>query len=303
MRALDETAAETAPAPPPLAVDAPARPLAPPDTPPIIVADQVWKGYRHRARRVRLRYEASAFLKRLARRAVAPPPPPFWALRDVSFAVRAGEAVALIGRNGSGKTTLLRVLSGITKPTRGQTAVGGRFATLIALGAGFDRERTGRENIVLNAAIQGVEPRQVAAVLDDIVAFAEIGEFIDAPVKSYSSGMGARLGFSIAVHIAPEILFIDETLSVGDEAFQQKCVERVLELKAEGRTIVFVSHEKELVRRICDRALWLDRGRLRFDGPVAEALDRYHEAMQQEPRERGGSGRRGRRRAIADVGR
>ena len=269
-------------APPRLDADAgsdPATGLLAPVPAPIIEVDRLWKGYRHHLQRVQLRYEAGSVVQRALRRALAPPPTPFWALSDVSFAIRPGESVALVGRNGSGKTTLLRVLSGITQPTQGQVAVTGRFATLIALGAGFNRERTGRENIYLNAAIQGVEPRRVAPIIDDIIAFSELGDFIDVPVKRFSSGMGARLGFSIAVHIAPDLLFIDEALSVGDAGFKDKSVARIRAMKDEGRTIIFVSHSERLVRQVCDRAIWLDRGRLRLDGPVDDVFRAYTDAF------------------------
>lgn len=244
---------------------------------PVIVVDHVWKAFRPRTHQVSLRHEAIRLLKDPFRRE-ADPETPFWALRDVAFSMCPGESVALVGRNGSGKTTLLRVLSGITRPTRGLVHVGGRFATLIGLGAGFNVERTGRENIYLNAAIQGVPPQKVGAFLDDIIAFADIGEFIDVPVKRYSSGMVTRLGFSIAAHIFPDIIFIDEVLAVGDVAFQEKCINRILEMKREGRTILFVSHAADTVRQLCERAVWLHHGEVQFDGSTDEALARY-EAM------------------------
>ncbi len=152
----------------------------------------------------------------------------------------------------------------------------GRFATLIALGAGFNVERTGRQNIFLNAAIQGVPPRQVARFIGDIIEFSELGEFIDVPIKRYSSGMTTRLGFSIAVHIFPDIIFIDEVLAVGDAAFQEKCIERILQMKADGRTLMFVSHSAASVRLVCDRAIWLDHGRMQADGPTDEVLEAYN---------------------------
>lgn len=204
-----------------------------------------------------------------------PPEPPFWALRDVSFELAPGEAVALIGRNGSGKTTLLRILAHITRPTRGSVHVSGRFATLIALGAGFDSERTGRENIFLNAAIQGVHPTVVNDLLPEIMSFSELGNFIDVPVKRYSSGMITRLGFSIAAHIFPEIIFVDEVLAVGDAGFQEKCMNRILEMKGEGRTLLFVSHDAGAVRTLCDRAIWLHQGQVQMDGPTESVLSHY----------------------------
>jgi ABC-type polysaccharide/polyol phosphate transport system ATPase subunit len=251
------------------------RPV-PAATSPVIIADGVWKSFPRQTKRLSIRGgEGRQILDRLLRRGQATPGQPFWALRDVSFTVEKGEAVAIIGRNGSGKSTLFRVLCGITRPTRGSSAVHGRFSAMIALGAGFNRDRTGRENIFLNAAIHGLEPRQVAPLVDQIIDFAEIGDAIDDPVKRYSSGMGARLGFSVAVHIAPEILFIDEALSVGDAGFREKCLERVLAMKAEGRTIMFVSHSAEMVRLLCERAIWLHQGRMRRDGPADAVLNAY----------------------------
>lgn len=268
-----------------------ARPGMSRATPPVIVVDHVSKRYRPQAHQVVLRHEALKLLRQSLRmilpdRSATPESgageQSFWALRDISFTVRAGESVALVGRNGSGKTTLLRVLCGITYPSEGDAAVHGRFAALLALGAGFNFERTGRENIYLNAAIQGVGPRQVADSVAEIIAFAELGDFIDVPVKRYSSGMITRLGFSVAAHILPDIIFIDEVLAVGDAAFQEKCIERILAMKAEGRTLVFVSHAPGLVRQLCERAIWLHGGELRLDGPTDQVLAGY-EAMLSSP--------------------
>lgn len=247
---------------------------------PAIVADHVWKSYRPRTHQISLRQEAAKLLKQPFQRTSRDPGEIFWALQDINFVIGHGESVALVGRNGSGKTTLLRILCGITRPARGHSRVNGRFATLIALGAGFNMERTGRENIFLNAAIQGVDPRTTSASLEDIVDFAELDDFIDVPVKRYSSGMVTRLGFSIAVHILPEIIFVDEVLAVGDAAFQQKCVARILEMQAEGRTLVFVSHSADTVRDLCKRAIWLHHGRLQKDGPVEEVLEAYGSMLQ-----------------------
>jgi ABC-type polysaccharide/polyol phosphate transport system ATPase subunit len=252
---------------------------------PVIVADHLWKSYRPQTHQISLRHEALKMLRQPFHRPAAPTHDLFWALQDITFTIRAGEAVALVGRNGSGKTTLLRVLCGITRPARGHFSVNGRFATLIALGAGFNLERTGRENVFLNAAIQGVPPKQVSGLLGDIVEFAELGEFIDVPVKRYSSGMVTRLGFSIAVHILPEIIFIDEVLAVGDAAFQHKCIERILQMKAEGRTLMFVSHAPDTIRQVCERAIWLHGGRLRKDGPVDDVLGAYEAFVQAQATE------------------
>jgi lipopolysaccharide transport system ATP-binding protein len=246
---------------------------------PVIVVDRVSKSYQPKAVQLSLRQEAVRALRQTLGRAPTDPAQSFWALRDVSFTVNCGEAVALVGRNGAGKTTLLRVLTGITRPAQGRVDVHGRFATLIALGAGFNYERTGRQNIFLNAAIQGVPPKQTEQILPEIVTFAELGEFIDVPVKRYSSGMVTRLGFSIAIHLVPDIIFIDEVLAVGDLGFQEKCLQRIQAFKDEGRTLVFVSHDPGTVRQVCDRAIWLHAGRLRRDGPVDDVLNDYEASL------------------------
>lgn len=202
-------------------------------------------------------------------------PEPFWALRGVSFTVDAGESVAIIGRNGAGKTTLLRLLADISEPTAGTIGVQGHSVALLGLGAGFDNERTGRENIYLNAAIYGIAPREVAAIIEPILVFAELGDFIDRPIKRYSSGMRARLAFSIAIHILPDIIMLDEILSVGDAAFQIRCLERIDQMKSEGRTILLVSHSNSSIRQLCERAIWLNEGRIMQDGATAEVLANY----------------------------
>lgn len=249
---------------------------------PVIVVDGVWKSYRPKTHQVSLRHEAMRFLRQPFHRDAQNAEELFWALRDVTFTIQRGESVALVGRNGSGKTTTLRVLAGITRPTRGRARVDGRFAALIGLGAGFNFERTGRENIYLNAAIQGVPPRQVGQFIDEIIDFSELGEFVDVPVKRYSSGMVTRLGFSIAVHIFPDIIFIDEVLAVGDTAFQEKCTERILSMKREGRTLLFVSHDPDLVRLLCDRCIWLHHGEVRSDGSTGRVLEEYHAMLHVE---------------------
>lgn len=239
----------------------------------IIESTHLYKRYPLALQRGSLRHQGLSLLR-------GEPPPPMtddsvWALRDVSFSIQRGERVAVIGRNGAGKTTLLRVLSRITAPTAGSVAVNGRFATLIALSAGFDYERTGRENIFLNAAIQGVPPRDVRPLLDDILAFAELDAFIDQPVKRYSSGMIARLGFSIAVHILPDVIFLDEVLSVGDTAFQEKCRARLAELSASDRTLVLVSHSLNQAVELCPRAIWLHQGQIMADGDSKSVTRAY----------------------------
>jgi ABC-type polysaccharide/polyol phosphate transport system ATPase subunit len=240
---------------------------------PIIVCDGVYKRFARNEQRS-LRHEASAIFRGLFRHS-ADGVVPFYALQDVSFTVRHGESVAIIGRNGSGKTTLLRVLAGITRPTVGHVQVNGRFGALIALGAGFKHDLTGRKNIYLNAAIHGVPPAQVDQIIDDIIDFAELRDFIDLPINRYSSGMAARLGFSIMVHILPDVVFIDEVLSVGDVAFQEKCTARIMEMKAKGGTIVFVSHSETTVRKLCERAIWLHQGKVMKDGLTDDVMSAY----------------------------
>ncbi len=198
-----------------------------------------------------------------------------WALRDVSLAVEPGEAVGLIGRNGSGKTTLLRLIAGIFKPSTGRLAVGGDVGSLLELGAGFHPDFTGRENVYMNGAIHGLKREYVSERFDEIVSFAELEAFIDAPVRTYSSGMYMRLGFSVATHLDPDILLLDEVFAVGDEAFQRKCFGKILELRERGRTIVFVSHAAPAVERLCERAVLLAEGRVVVDGPAREVIARY----------------------------
>ncbi|MDP9329290.1 MAG: ABC transporter ATP-binding protein [Actinomycetota bacterium] len=190
----------------------------------------------------------------------------FWALKDVTFDIPEGRSLGLIGHNGSGKTTLLKVIAGILRPTTGSVTQRGRLAALLELGAGFQPELTGRENVYLNAGFLGLSRRETEKIYDDVVAFSELSDFMDNAVKFYSSGMLVRLGFAVAVHVDPEILLIDEVLSVGDEAFQARCLDRVHEFQAEGRTIVFVTHALDLVRRICDSAVMLDHGQVHSMG-------------------------------------
>jgi ABC-type polysaccharide/polyol phosphate transport system ATPase subunit len=202
-----------------------------------------------------------------------------WALEDVSLHVTPGEAVGLIGRNGSGKSTLLRLVAGIIRPTRGHVAAGGRIGSLLELGAGFHPDFTGRENVFLNGAVQGLTRAQIRERFDEIVAFAELEHAIDRPVRTYSSGMTMRLGFAVASFIEASTLLLDEVFAVGDEAFQRKCFARIAEFKQRGGTIVFVSHDAAAVERLCSRAVLLDRGRVAFDGPVHEALARYRKQL------------------------
>jgi len=211
-----------------------------------------------------------------------------WALRDVSFHVEPGSAVGLVGRNGSGKTTLLRLLSGIVKPTSGHVAVGGRVGSLLELGAGFHLDLTGRENVYLNGSIHGLKRAQIREKLDEIVAFSGLEEFIDLPVRTYSSGMYMRLGFAIASHVEADVLLLDEVFAVGDEAFQRKCFGKIFEFKKAGGTIVFVSHDATAVERLCDRAVLLKDGLVAFDGPTHEAIIEYRRLLagERDPAER-----------------
>jgi lipopolysaccharide transport system ATP-binding protein len=212
-----------------------------------------------------------------------------WALRDVSLEVDRGEAVGLIGRNGSGKTTLLRIVAGIIKPTAGRVETEGRIGSLLELGAGFHPDFTGRENVFLNGAIQGLRRADIRQRFDEIVAFAELENAIDRPVRTYSSGMTMRLGFAIAAFLEADILLLDEVFAVGDEAFQRKCFGRIFGFKENGGTIVFVSHDAAAVERLCNRSVLLDAGRVAFDGPTRDAVARYRRALADEtdPAERG----------------
>ena len=199
----------------------------------------------------------------------------FWALNNISFSVDKGESCALIGANGSGKSTMLKIISGILTPTKGSVEVNGSIAPLIELGAGFDYELTGRENIFLNGAILGYSKKLMLEKYDEIIDFSELRDFIDVPVKNYSSGMIARLGFSIATMVKPEILVVDEILAVGDQAFQDKRHKRLEDMMNSGTTVLLVSHSAADIKRICQKAVWIDKSNLRFVGNVDEALQLY----------------------------
>jgi ABC-2 type transport system ATP-binding protein len=196
----------------------------------------------------------------------------FWALRDLDVTVGEGDTLGLIGPNGSGKTTLLKLIAGILRPTEGRITARGRIAALLALGAGFHPELTGRENVYLNASILGLTRAETDRLFDEIVQFAELEDFVDTQVKFYSSGMYVRLGFAVAVHVDPAILLVDEVLAVGDIAFQRKCLDKVEEFQRDGRTIVFVTHAPDLVTRVCDRVVLLDHGRIRNQGTPEEVV-------------------------------
>jgi lipopolysaccharide transport system ATP-binding protein len=202
-----------------------------------------------------------------------------WALRDVSFDVARGERIGIIGRNGAGKSTLLKILSRVVYPTEGEARIRGRVTSLLEVGTGFNDALSGRENIYLNAALHGLSRAEVDARLEDIIEFSEIRKFIDTPVKHYSSGMRMRLAFSVAAHLEPDVLMLDEVLAVGDLSFQKKCLERMNGLTSEGRTLLFVSHSPDAITRFCTRCLWIDNGRIRMDGSVDEVLSEYLKVM------------------------
>jgi ABC-type polysaccharide/polyol phosphate transport system ATPase subunit len=237
--------------------------------------DRVSKRYRlgeyHSA--VTLAEAATAVLHRLGRRRRTPEE--IWSLRDVSLSVETGDALGVIGRNGAGKSTLLKILARITEPTSGISRTRGRVAALLEVGTGFHGELTGRENLYLNGAILGMSRRDMARRFDEIVSFAGVERFIDTPVKRYSSGMYLRLAFSVAAHIEPDILLVDEVLAVGDAEFQAKCVGRMHSAEREGRTVVFVSHNLDAVAQLCSEAIWLERGVITAEGTTRSVIDAY----------------------------
>src|SRR5919106_1309321 len=199
----------------------------------------------------------------------------FTAVRDVSFTVPAGRTLGVIGRNGSGKSTLLKLVAGITKPSSGSVRVNGRVSALIELGAGFHPEISGRENVFINGIMLGLSKKEIARRFDEIVDFAELREFIDAPVKTYSSGMYMRLGFAVAIHVDPDVLLVDEVLAVGDEGFTHKCLDKFAEFRRRGRTILLVTHSLGLVERFCDDAVWLDKGQVKGTGDPRRVVGAY----------------------------
>jgi lipopolysaccharide transport system ATP-binding protein len=198
-----------------------------------------------------------------------------WALRDVSFEVQEGEVLGVIGRNGAGKSTLLKILTRITTPTSGRAVIRGRVGSLLEVGTGFNPELTGRENVFLNGSILGMKRREIQRKLNDIVAFSGVEKFIDTPVKRYSSGMAVRLAFSVAAHLEPEIMLVDEVLAVGDAEFQQRCLGRMEDLSGEGRTVLFVSHNMQAVNQLCDRAIWLEGGQIHEEGDPSDVVTHY----------------------------
>jgi len=199
----------------------------------------------------------------------------FWALQSISFQIKIGESIGIIGSNGSGKSTLLRIILGITRPTRGKIKVNGRIAGLLELGSGFHQDLTGRENIYLNGSVLGLKREEINRHINSVIDFADIGDFIDAPVRTYSAGMYLRLGFATVVHVEPEILIIDEVLAVGDESFQEKCLRKVREFKKEGKTIIMVSHNLNIIAEYSDRVFCLNGGSIPFIGNSQDVIRKY----------------------------
>ena len=250
-------------------------------TPGSVVADHVSRHFRvYPTRHVTLK---EAIVRRRHLRPVE-----VRAVEDVSLEIEPGESVGFMGRNGSGKTTFLRLIAGVYGPSSGKLTVEGRVGSLLELGAGFHPDFTGRENIYLSASIYGLKKQEVDRRLDEIIEFSELGKFIDLPIKTYSAGMHMRLGFSVATNVDADILLLDEVFAVGDEAFQRKCVDRILSFKQQGKTIAFVSHSGAAVERLCDRAVLLHQGRMEYDGETGEAIRRYQELLagEENPEER-----------------
>jgi ABC-2 type transport system ATP-binding protein len=235
---------------------------------PAIHVEHVWKNFR-------LYHERNRYLKAALLRGRRARYEEFWALSDVSLDVPHGATVGVIGSNGSGKTTLLKCLTGIYTPERGSIQIDGNVAALLELGAGFHAELSGTENIYLNGSILGMSKKEIDAKFDSIVEFADLAQFIDTPVKNFSSGMVVRLGFSIATHVEPEVLLIDEILAVGDQAFQRKSTEKIEQFRRDGRTILVVSHSLGLVQQLCDTVVWLDRGTVKMMGPASDVIAAY----------------------------
>jgi len=241
-----------------------------------VLLEHVWKQYDRRYGSNRFRKLFASLMGRHPERNE------FWALQDISFQLEEGESLGIIGPNGSGKTTLLRLLSGISRINRGHLLVRGTVSALIALGAGFHPELSGRENIYLNGSILGLKHRMIRKFFDDIVEFADIGEYIDSPVKRYSSGMFVRLGFAVAAQVRPDILLVDEVLAVGDARFQARCHERIAQLRESGTIIILVSHDLWAVRQSCQQGLYIDHGHIHTQGDIATVLAAYNKQIQQE---------------------
>jgi len=242
------------------------------DRQPAIVFQDVWKSFARHAGQLLIRDRLIQLLRsqRLEK---------FHALREISFTVHHGESVAVIGHNGAGKSTLLNLATNLCRPDQGRVEIHGRIAALLDLGAGFHPDLTGAENVRTNASLLGLSRREVREKFDEMVAFSEIGDFINEPLRTYSSGMVMRLAFSVAVTVDPDILIIDEVLGVGDVAFFAKCQERIMQFRHAGKTILCVSHSNATLKDLCTRAVWLDHGRMMDDGPLAQVVDAYKSAM------------------------
>jgi ABC-type polysaccharide/polyol phosphate transport system ATPase subunit len=235
---------------------------------PVIEIHNVSKTFPHAAERMLLRGHILRWFSRTKTE-------PFFALRNVSFSVERGQSLAVVGHNGAGKSTLLSLVAGVAQPSDGSVKVDGRIAALLELGSGFHPDLTGSENLILNASLIGLNRKETVAKYDQIVDFSGLGDFIDEPLRTYSTGMMMRLAFSVAIHADPQIVILDEVLAVGDAEFQAKCRTAIEGLRSAGRTLLFVSHAAAEVRRMCDRAVWLDHGRMMMDGPAGEVIDAY----------------------------
>ena len=253
--------------------------------PTALAVNDLWKSFR-------LYHERNQYLKAAILKGRRARYEEFWALKGINFEVPTGSTFGVIGSNGSGKSTLLKVMAGILVPEKGSVKIDGRVSALLELGAGFHPELSGHENIYLNGAILGLTKKEIAARYDDIVEFAGLADFIDTPVKNYSSGMFVRLGFAVAAHVEPEVLLIDEVLSVGDESFQRRCAEKIDEFRRDGRTIVFVSHGLGQVEQLCQDVAWIDKGDLKMIGPAAEVISAYQGDSHQAERVEGEQGSR-----------
>jgi len=242
---------------------------------PIVTFEDVSKYFHRHAGQMLLRERLMHLLQPVPRE-------PFYALRDVSFAVERGESLAIVGHNGAGKSTLLNIATGLCGPSTGRVNVQGRIAALLELGSGFHPDLTGAENVRINAALLGLTRRQTRERYDQIVDFAGIGEFIDEPLRTYSSGMVMRLAFSVAINVEPDVLIIDEVLGVGDQNFFAKCFERILEFRRAGKSMVVVSHSLETLEQLCDSALWLDHGRVVRSGRIGDVLERYADRVRKQ---------------------
>ena len=253
--------------------------------PTALAVNDLWKSYR-------LYHERNQYLKAAILKMRRSRYEEFWALKDINFEVPTGSTFGVIGSNGSGKSTLLKTMAGILVPDKGEVVIEGRVSALLELGAGFHPELSGRENVFLNGAILGLSKKEITARFDDIVEFAGLADFIDTPVKNYSSGMFVRLGFAVAAHVEPDVLLIDEVLSVGDESFQRKCAEKIDEFRRDGRTIVFVSHGLGQVEQLCQDVAWIEKGELKMLGPAAEVIAAYQGDSHQAERVEGEQGSR-----------